>query len=429
MTTNNEIISNYKRGHLLYGQGPNNELPWKKALRVAGLESFVESGYPSHKDEAWRYSNPKRITSTSWSHSDAESSVTETEIVQHRLEGAVTELVFIDGNFCDDLSRGASIAGITIEPISKNSEVPSDIVPSSGGFASLNDAFFQNGVVINVLENHEIDGIIHLMFVSTDSDSETASHIKNFVTLGEGAAATVVESYVGCNNSFCNTKSHLTLAKGAALEHHILELGSKESHWVGETICNQDRDSAYDSHTFWLGEGWARNNLVVKMNGVEGFCNLSGLYLTDNRQHVDNHTEIDHVAPHCTSRELYKGVVSGKSRVVFNGRVLVRREAQRTDSDQANHNILLTRDAEIDTKPELEIYADDVKCAHGTTIGQLDAQALHYLRVRGIPKAMALEMLTTAFVMEQLDGVEHESLKARYSALISERLTELGKSL
>jgi len=429
MTNNQEIIANYKRGHNALGKGSTGELAWKKQLREAGLACFTEGGYPSLRDEAWRYSNPKGITTKEWRHSESRSSVSEQEIDQHRLSDSNNEFVFVDGIFSQDLSKLNAISGLSIQPTSDSSTPISEIIPSTGGFGALNDAFFQTGAVISIDAGIEIEGLIHLLFLSTGKSPNTASHIKNIISLGEGAEASVIESYIGAPDSLCNTKSHISLAKGAALEHHILELGDEAGHWVGETICDQARESAYDSHTFWLGAGWARNNLVVKMNGVESFCNLGGLYLTDNQQHVDNHTEIDHVAPHCISRELYKGVVAGKSRVVFNGRVLVRREAQRTDSDQANHNILLSSSAEIDTKPELEIYADDVKCAHGTTIGQLDAQALHYLRVRGIPKATALEMLTNAFVMEQIDSVEHEALRERYQALTSKRLLDLGRDV
>ena len=196
------------------------------------------------------------------------------------------------------------------------------------------------------------------------------------------------------------------------------ELGSK----IGRVHIRQSRDSAYDGHSFWLGGEWVRNDIEVELSEPGAACSLNGLYLMDGEQHLDNHTLIDHQAPHCVSRELYKGVLGGKSTGVYNGMVKVQQPAQKTDSEQANHNILLSDSADINTKPELEIYADDVKCAHGTTVGQLDAEALLYMRMRGIPKAEAVHMLTQAFAEELLGELENEQLRSVMAEHVSTRL-------
>lgn len=407
------------------------EPKWLTDKRQAALASFNELGFPGRKLENWRYSNPKHIAAVDWCLAkNATDGDLEKRVAPHRIAHAIAELVFVNGRFNSTLSHGV-VAG-QIGPLSQVPDTVETMLArfthdSSEAFSALNLAFHQDGAWIVLAKNTVIDGLIHVLHL-TDDTADTCSLIRNGIVLAEHASARVVESYTGgSQGNLVNALTEVQLAAGAELEHTIWQnsgaemVGSK----VGRVHVHQSQDSAYDGHTFWLGSAWVRNDIHVELAEPGAVCSLNGLYLLDGDQHLDNHTLIDHQAPHCTSRELYKGVLSGKSTGVYNGMVKVRKIAQKTDSEQANHNLLLSESADINTKPELEIYADDVKCAHGTTVGQLDAVALQYMRMRGIPKADAMAILTGAFAQELLGEVEDTSLRDLLEQAVTARLAEL----
>jgi len=415
-----------------------SEPNWLAEKRRAALASFETLGFPSRRVEQWRYSNPKHIAALDWTlgvEPDPEQgaqTALSNRIDALRIAHATAELVFVNGHFSHALSRGL-VSG-TIGPLSENkdkakSQLARFTHESDEAFSALNLAFHQDGAWVVLGKNQVIEGLIHVIHLVEGSTS-ACTLLRNGIVLGEHASARVVESY-SCNaaDSFSNTVTEVQLGAGAELEHTIWQRNSANGGTkIGRVHVHQARDSAYDGHSFWLGGTWVRNDIHVELAEPGAACSLNGLYLLDAEQHLDNHTLIDHQAPHCLSRELYKGVLSGKSTGVYNGMVKVQRIAQKTDSEQANHNLLLSDTADINTKPELEIYADDVKCAHGTTVGQLDALSLQYMRMRGIPKAEAIAILTGAFAQELLGEVEDESLRDLLEQAVTARLAELRTS-
>jgi Fe-S cluster assembly protein SufD len=417
----------------------NAEPNWLAKKRRSALTAFEKLGFPGPKVEKWRYSNPKHISAVDWSLTKKPSlektpeSALAGRVDALRIPHAVSELVFVNGHFSPALSRGVNpgvISPLSQTPQQAQNQLARFTHESDEAFSALNLAFHQDGAWIVLEKNQVVEGLIHVIHL-VEETTETCTLVRNGIVLAEHASARIVESYC-CNagDSFSNTLTEVQLAAGAELEHTIWQRHSTHGgNKVGRVHVHQARDSAYDGHSFWLGGTWVRNDIHVELAEPGAACSLNGLYLLDANQHLDNHTLIDHQAPHCISRELYKGVLSGKSTGVYNGMVKVQKIAQKTDSEQANHNILLSDSADINTKPELEIYADDVKCAHGTTVGQLDAVALQYMRMRGIPKADAVAILTGAFAQELLGEIEDEALRDLLDQAVSARLSELRTSV
>jgi Fe-S cluster assembly protein SufD len=407
------------------GFATGKEPTWLAGVRAAALADFDSTGIPNRRVEEWRYSNPKHIAGVDWTLA-AEGAH---KVDGLRIDHAIAELVFVNGRFDAAQSRGVqagqlSHLGEAIASGSAKALLARFTHEPKEAFSALNLAFLQDGAWIVLDKNVALDGLIHILHL-VDDGAEASAQIRNVIVLGEHASARVVESYAGLSDgTLTNALTEVQLGAGAELEHTLWQRGPTGSK-IGRVHVHQGRDSAYDSHSFWMGGTWVRNDIHVELAEPGAACSLNGLYLLDKDQHLDNHTLMDHQAPHCVSRELYKGVLSGSSTGVYNGMVRVQKDAQKTDSEQANHNLLLSESADINTKPELEIYADDVKCAHGTTVGQLDAEALMYMRMRGISKTEAIHILTGAFVQELLGEVEDEALRALLAAVVKSRLSEL----
>ncbi|MEC7240954.1 MAG: Fe-S cluster assembly protein SufD, partial [Myxococcota bacterium] len=402
----------------------SSEPEWLAGLRQEALDAFNQVGFPGPRTEAWKYSNPKHIASVDW----ALGASSVLDIDGLRLSHADIELVFVNGHFSEKLSRGEAARTYTLQEAIRSGAAQGELAQftseSSEPFSALNLAFVQDGAWIQIEGEEDHPGVIHILHV-VNGEADNAAQIRNRIQLGRHASVEVVESYVGLSaGSLTNAVTEVDLHDGSELVHCLWQRGPSGTK-IGRVHIQQRRDSAYDGHSFWLGGGWVRNDIEVELKEAGAACSLNGLYLLDGNQHLDNHTLIDHQAPHCVSRELYKGVLSGKSTGVYNGMVKVQQIAQKTDSEQANHNLLLSDTADINTKPELEIYADDVKCAHGTTVGQLDAEALMYMRMRGIPKAEAVHMLTQAFADELLGELEDEDLQEVMAEQVTARLVQL----
>jgi Fe-S cluster assembly protein SufD len=270
---------------------------------------------------------------------------------------------------------------------------------------------------------------IHLLFISTGQRKPTLSQPRNLIVLGVGSQATLVETYAGLSDEvyFTNAVTEVVLGDGARLDHYKLQEESARALHIALTQVHHGRDSRFTSHSVALGAELARNEVRALLASEGSECTLNGLYMATGKQHLDNRTLIDHQSPRCTSRELYKGVLDGQSRGVFSGRVLVRHDAQTTDASQTNKNLLLSDEALVDTKPQLEIFADDVKCAHGAAVGQLDEDALFYLRSRGIGQESAKSLLTYAFASEMVNLIPLAPLRARVRELVTSRLPEWEK--
>ena len=301
---------------------------------------------------------------------------------------------------------------------------PLDATP----FAALNAAFAKEGAVVRVPAGGAPADPIHLLFVSTAAGAGTSSQLRTLVVVEAGARAQIVESYVGVGEAkyFTNAVTEVVVAEGARVEHCRIQRESESGYHIGLTQVEQARDSHYRSFTLAMGGAIARHDLRARLGAENVETLLYGLYLGRGEQLVDNHTVIYHDQPNCRSWEVYKGILDGKSHAVFNGKVFVKPAAQKTDAKQTNRNLLLSSTAKVDTKPQLEIFADDVKCTHGATVGRLDESAYFYLQSRGIPRARAQELLTYAFAAEVVSEVESAPVREALDRLLRGRLRAEG---
>ncbi|CAN5317734.1 Fe-S cluster assembly protein SufD [soil metagenome] len=378
-------------------------------LRERALSRFASRGFPTRREEDWKYTSLAPIAKREFRPAAA-----TVELPRQRLDELAfggldcRRLVFVNGRFAEALSDLTEDAGVRAENLAAVFEQGHDPLELRADidkhrFAALNTAFMRDGALIHALPDAAPARPIYLVFVSVPEADPVAVHPRVIVRADRGARLTVIEHYVGFGDAanFTNTVTELAAGPGACIEHYKVQDESRKGFHIGGLHVRQDRDSRVISHVVDLGGYLSRNDLQVALDGEGAEITLNGLYLAGGRQHMDNHTCIDHLKPRTYSREDYRGVLKARARAVFNGKIRVHEDAQKVEADQSNRNLLLSDAAEIDTKPELEIYADDVKCTHGATIGQLDEAALFYLRSRGIGEDMARGLLTFAFA----DGV------------------------
>lgn len=404
---------------------------WIKELRERAAASFEAKGFPTARDEAWKYTNLAPALRQPFRIVDSVSFVQENlrAFLPAGLNGF--RMVFVNGRFRPELSsvpqfNGKAIGGSLTEQLTKGSDVLQAqlgrIAPiDSHALAAMNTAFLTDGAFLHLPAGAVLDQPIHLIYVGT-ADALTQPH--TFIFAGAGSRATIIEQFAGAEGAryFANAVTEVSLESKAALEHYRLQQESTQAFHVGGIYVRQEADSEFVSHSIDFGGLIVRNDLQSVLGAPGASCTLNGLYIVDGRQHVDNHTLIDHAKPRGTSREFYKGVLDGRARAVFNGRVIVQPNAQKTDAEQMNNNLLLSDDAEVDTKPELEIYADDVKCSHGATVGQLDLDELFYLRSRGIDDSAARDLLTFAFANEIIHRFQLAPLRSLLEQNITTRL-------
>ncbi|KAF0191160.1 MAG: Fe-S cluster assembly protein SufD [Gammaproteobacteria bacterium] len=418
-------------GHL-----PGHDTPWAAAWRRNALNRFRELGFPGHRDEDWKYTSVKALEKQPFdSVLEPSSHLALTDI--ERLIPAGVEcirIVFVNGHFSRALSdtaampAGADVSSLATklrdEPAAVQSLLENSPTVFRNGFGALNAAFMTDGVFIRLAPRTVLKRPIWLLFISGDQDRAITSQCRNVIVADTDSQATIVEHYstTGGKATFTNSVTSITVNDNARVTHIKLQQENTTGFHFSEIDVTQNRDSFYHSHSVALGAALARTDIRVTLQAEGAECRLDGLYMGDGRQHVDHHTRVDHVKPHGKSTEYYKGVLNGNARGVFNGKVVVHEQAQKTDSSQTNRNLLLSRNAEIDTKPELEIYADDVKCAHGATIGQLDDDAIFYLRSRGVDEALARNLLTFAFVDDVIRRIEIAPLRKQLEQTILNRL-------
>ncbi|MGC3872622.1 Fe-S cluster assembly protein SufD [Halomonas sp. GXIMD04776] len=412
-----------------------SEPSWMAARRQAGAARFEAMGFPTKRDEAWKYTDVRRIGEGDFGLAqNADFSRSTAAALGLPLDAI--RLSFVDGMFSAELSDLADIpAGLTVEPLSQALNANHEAVGGSLGrltgvdfspFSALNTAFTEEGAVIRIGPGVVVDKPIVVQFFSRANDSPVMSHPRVLIEAGARSQATVIEHYVGEEEAanFTNMVGEILLERGAILEHYILQEAPLGDSHVASLHIDQGRDSRFTSFNINLGGALVRNDLVADLNAQGAEANYYGLFFAQGRQHVDNHTLVNHNEPHTFSNENYKGILGDRARGVFNGKVIVKRDSQKIEAHQSNANLLLSDRAEIDTKPELEIYADDVKCSHGATTGQLDENAVFALRTRGIDEQTARGLLTLAFAGEVMEQVTLDTVAERVERTVAGKLPE-----
>jgi Fe-S cluster assembly protein SufD len=416
---------------------PHGGPRWLDDLRARGAARFVALGIPTVRDEEWRFTNAAPIGAIDFTPA-GQISGTADRLGGFAWTDAPVRLVVVNGRFDTTLSRvkalpGGVHAGSLASALTEDADVVqryfgqlADVQARS--FTALNTAFVQDGAFLHIPDGLVLDVPVHIVFVTGSDDGHVMAHPRTLVVAGAGSQVTVVESYVGVSGEtyFSNAVSEFFVGENAGVDHYKVQQESLDAFHVGAIHAHTSRSARFSSHSFSLGGRLVRNDANAILDGEGGECTLNGLYLADRERLIDNHTMIDHAKPHCNSHEVYKGILGGTSRAVFNGKIIVRQDAQKTDAKQTNRALLLTDGATINTKPQLEIFADDVKCTHGAAIGQLDDEAIFYLRARGLTYAEARDMLIHAFAGQVLDGVRVEPLRA---ALETELFEQLAKDL
>ncbi len=417
---------------------------WLQSLRARGMARFEALGFPTTKNEDWHFTSvapiAERTFHTAMTSSAGISSEGSTAGMVARADlrrftfgqPSWHTLVFVNGEFSEDLSSYAGLGDkVRVSSLAKAIRSGTERLERHLGkiatfeghaFTALNTAFIQDGAFLELQADAVVEEPIHLLFVS-EGGGEAISNPRNLIVAARNSRASIIESYICIRDNcyFTNAVTEISLGEGARIDHYKIQRESEKSYHVGTTQIRQARDSQLHSFSFAVGGLLARTNIYTSLDGDAATCTLNGLYLTDGKQHIDNQTSIEHIAPNCPSHELYKGVLDGHSHGVFNGKVYVHPEAQKTDGKQSNNNLLLSPTARVDTKPQLEIFADDVKCTHGATVGRLDEMAMFYLNSRGIGRETARTLLTYAFAADVLETIELEAMKTELERMVLAR--------
>jgi len=412
----------------------SNEPAWLKEIRRSAMGDFERLDFPTMKDEDWHFTNVAPIAEKVFGPARQGGEISESVIDRIAFGQEAIKIVFVNGRLSSEMNQGDLPDGLTIVNLAREINAESQLLQrhfgqlaaaGSAAFTALNTALATDGAVIVIAANTVIDKPIHLMFIADSGAEGTSMHTRNLIFAERLSKCTVIESYVsvGGDNYFTNGVTEVFAAEGAQLSHYKLQTEARNAFHVATIQVHQKRDSRYESFSFATGAKLARTNIYTTLAGEASEAVLNGLYMCDGSQHIDHQTRIEHVAPNCPSHELYKGILDGNSHGVFNGKVYVHPEAQKTDGKQSNNNLLLSDGARVDTKPQLEIFADDVKCTHGATVGRIDELALFYMRSRGIGPAQAKRLLTYAFAADVLEKIELESLKEALEAQVLERFT------
>ena len=411
-------------------------LGWAQRLREAAFDRFKELGFPSVKEEDWKYTNVAPLTKLSFQPAGDETgrAVTRTEVTELGcVEAQDSQLVFVNGVLRKDLSSLKNLpTGVIARGLDEAINEPSHeelirehlargVGYNTNGFVALNTAMLAGGAFVLIPKNVEADQPLSLLFISAGN---VASFPRVLVMAEANSKATIIESYAsaGAGVSFTNAVVEVVLQDGARLEHYKVQRESVEAFHIASTHATLGTNASYDSTAINFGAQLSRHDVAIQMDHEGAECWVDGLYVVSSGQHTDTHSVIDHQQPHCTSHQLYKGILDGKSRAVFNGKVFVRHGAQKTDAMQTNKNLLLSREARVDTKPQLEILADDVKCAHGAAVGQIDEDELFYLQTRGIHGELARNLLTYGFAEEVIGKIKIDSIRSQLDEAVLHRL-------
>ncbi len=412
---------------------------WLDRLRSSARDHLNRDGFPTTRSEDWRFTRLRPLLSRDFQ-----------LVTQYRSNGLYTgdlaglsfpdqdchRLVVVNGNYAEALSSvGVLPKGVRIESMKTALENSPDLVKKhlarhadseKNPFIALNTAHFRDGVFVHIPRGTALEEPIHLLFVSGSSDHSPMSHPRNLIVTEERSRVTVVESYVGVGRHvyFTNPVTEIVVGDGASVDHYKVQKESPSAYHMATLQAYVGGESRFRTDFLSFGGELVRNDVNTYLDGEGIDCTMNGLYVARGHQHIDNHTNIDHAMPHCDSHELYKGILAGRARAVFNGKIHVHPDAQKTDAKQSNGCMLLSDDAQINSNPQLEIYADDVKCTHGAAVGQIDEDAVFYLRSRGIDKIKARHMLIHAFAGQVIDQIKVEALRDRLAGDLKEWLAE-----
>jgi Fe-S cluster assembly protein SufD len=417
------------------------EPAWLGGLRKGAMDRFASLGFPTTHNEDWKYTNVAAIAKLAVRPAP-EAKLTRKDLDRLPLAnlGCGVRLVFLNGRFSPELSAvdgmPAGVRAASLAAVLKNGSaaLENHIARYAGfeenAFVALNTALFEDGALIEIAKGTVVEEPIHLVFLTAAGGDPWVAHPRNLILAGRGSQAAVIETYVTAGEGvhFTNAVTEIVAAEGAVTEHYKLQDEGAQAFHVGTIQVLQERSSALTSHNVGFGAALARNDVNGVLDGEGAECMLNGLYVTTGKQHVDNHSTLDHAKPNCNSRELYKGILDGQGTGVFNGKIIVHKDAQKTNALQSNKNLLLSADSAVNTKPQLEIFADDVRCTHGATVGQLDKDALFYMQTRGIPREAARDLLTYAFAGELFDRMKWAPARERLEQELYRKLSR-GRKL
>ncbi len=419
-----------------------NEPSWLRSIRRAAISRFSELGFPTIQDEDWRFTNVGPIVRTPFQLSqNGRVELDSRELERFTFSGLeCSRLVFLNGRYSPELSSlRPRVDGLELDSLSHALRVKTDLLEDHlaryadfqrDAFLALNTAFMRDGAFVYVPKGTVLEEPIYLLFISSANASPTLTHPRNLILLEDNSQATIIEDYISLADDvyFSNSVTEVVVGQNSVLSHYKIERESKKAFNVSTIRFQQSRSSNVTFHSVLLGGALVRSNVHPVMAGEGSECIINGLFMPTGRQHMDNYMRVEHASPHCDSRQLYKGILDGRSHGVFHGRIIVHKNAQKTDAKQTNKNLLLSDEAQIDTKPQLEIYADDVKCTHGATIGQMDQNSIFYLRSRGISEDTSRALLLLAFASESLQRMKVEPIRRGLEEIVMQRFAR-GKPL
>jgi len=402
---------------------------WLQSLRQEAFARFSETGFPTTHDEDWRFTNVAAVANTAFELAGRETASRE-QVEPFGASQFASHLVFINGLFSQELSTVAALPkGVTVgslaaqlknDPAHVEQHLGRYLNTQRDPFAALNTAFIEDGVYVYVPRGVHVEQPVYVLFVTVPGTAPTMNHPRNLVVAEESSEVTVVEDYVSLGEgiTFSNAATELVAGDNANVSHYMIVREGGQAYNFSTLRIQQGRNANVATHSLLLSGALVRNNVHPVLAGEGSECLINGLFMANGRQHMDNYMLVEHASPHCDSRQFYNGILNGQSHGVFHGRIIVHKDAQKTDAKQTNRNLLLSDDAQIDTKPQLEIYADDVKCTHGATIGQFDDNALFYLRSRGLAEAAARHVLLLAFANECLDRMNSPQVRDHLERLV-----------
>jgi len=422
--------------------------PWLRQLRRASFARFQEQGFPTTHDEDWRFTSVAAVANTAFRLPRAgEGYLSAAQLQQWQWKGAGARLVFVNGRYAAGLSSAEPLpTGVVAGSLAEALEAPE---ASAGmlaqhlgrwaderrdSFCALNTAFAEDGAFLYIPRGKVVEAPISLLFITAPDGQPAMSHPRNLIVVEEQGQLAIVEEYLSLEGdadagdglrAFCNAVTELAAGAQSVVSHCRIERSQLGVCNLSTLRLEQARGASVASHALLLGGALVRNNVHAVLAGEGGDCLINGLFLGRGVEHVDNFMLVEHASPHCASRQFYNGLLDDRARGVYHGRIVVHRDAQKTDAKQTNRNLLLSDDAQIDTKPQLEIHADDVKCTHGATIGQLDEEALFYMRSRGIAEAAARRLLLLAFAGESLERIREAPVREHASRLVRQAVLRI----